>query len=620
MKKLRNLLLMLLSLIVMTYTGCKMDNNDDDNDDVNVPVLSDDEIAAIEQSYADVSATVDGLLLSDDPVQEFQDNLSAVIAFENVEDAWIAEDALVVKFEKGGKAIWYASHDYIIPPYGEADIDNLFKEFTERIPVGDTTALLLNQQAGDENRPYCGQIINHLKTKFEANKYKVTVVNGSSVNLGFMASGFAGYGAYFFISHGIFDGTRTWVMTGEEPNTSDPLGKLLRDLYAKWFKEEICIGGCREKRNGNWETVNFYLFSDKYVSGMYPANSFPNSLIYLVACQGMKNLNLAQAYVAAGAGVVIGWDETNCLGQATGKLLFDLLLGGMTVEEAFAAIPVDSKVDKCEVAAGAKLTYYPASGKDIVLVMPKEAEIIITTPVAGETYADRLQQLTGYMSNVVAITNGVVELNGVATTLEVQNDTNFSQPLLINNGTNTIKVTCIGKNDKDETVTKTKEITVIGELAPIDIFTELRWNTPASDVDFHLLKPGAGIGDLWTSSDCYYQNMNTSWGAFLDVDDVEGYGPEHITVPAAQEEGDYTLCIHYYDEDGQGTTQAFVSVSVQNGEMQSFGPFTLSNDGTNGSGDVWEVCTINFPTGVITPLNTYHNLGKSKSNQFLPKK
>ncbi len=73
---------------------------------------------------------------------------------------------------------------------------------------------------------------------------------------------------------------------------------------------------------------------------MYGSNSFPNSLIYLVACQGIKNINLADALVDAGAGVVIAWDETNCLGQATGKLLFDLLLGGATVQEAMAALPM----------------------------------------------------------------------------------------------------------------------------------------------------------------------------------------------------------------------------------------------------------------------------------------
>jgi uncharacterized protein YfaP (DUF2135 family) len=409
-------------------------------------------------------------------------------------------------------------------------------------------------------------------------------------------------------------------MTGEEPDLDDPIGKLLHDLYAQWFKDEILVAGCKEKRGGEWKSIKFYCFSDKYVSAMYGGNSFPNSLIYLVACQGMKNLNLAKAYVAAGAGVVIGWDETNCLGQATGKLLFDIMLGGPTVEEAFAAIPAESKNDKCAVNAGANLIYYPSAGKDIVLVKAKEAEIIINTPVAGETYEERVQTLDGYMSNVKEITNGVVELNGVPTTLTVQNDTNFNQPLLINNGTNTIKVTCIGINEFDESVSKTKEITIEGELAPIDIFTELRWNTPTADVDFHLLRPGSGIGDLWSSNDCYYQNMQTSWGAFLDVDDVEGYGPEHITVPGAQEEGDYTLCIHYYSKDQDETTQSFVSVSVKNGEMQSFGPYSMSNDGGNGSGDVWVVCTINFPTGEITPVNEYHNLGKFKSNQYLPPK
>ncbi len=612
MKKLLYLLSIVLLWFMMTYSSCL--NNDDPEPgpgpDPDVPELSEEEKQVVRETYMNVANIVDELLLTDDPLAAFSSNLASVQSIDNVEDAFIEGEAMVVKFAKAGKIIWYASNDYIIPPYGGKGFEE-FDDILERIPVGDSTALLLNQQAGDEGRPYCGQVINHVKAKFEKNNYTVTVKSGSAVDINLISSGFTGYGAYFFISHGVYAGGRTYIMTGQEPDENSILHLLLTDLFSDWYKDRIIIGGCKEKRGGQMKSVKFYCFSDKLISSIYPANSFPNSLIYLVACQGMKNTNLAQAYNNAGAGVVIGWDETNCLGQSSGKLLFNLMLGGMTVEKALAAMPAESKNDKCAVTAGANLIFYPSSGKDIVLVKDKEADIIINTPVNGETYAERVQTLDGYMSNVKLINSGVVELNGVPTTLTVVGDTNFSQPLLINNGNNTVKVTCEGTNIYDETVTKTKEITVIGELAPIDIFTELRWNTPAADVDFHLLKPGAGIGQLWTSDDCYYSNMNTTWGAFLDVDDVEGYGPEHITVPSATIEGDYTLCIHYYDDDGDGSTSGFVSVSVNNGEMQSFGPYSMSNSGADGSGDVWVVCTINFPSGDITPVNAYHNLGKS---------
>ena len=618
MKNSKVFFIALVAMLILVFNGCEelFDNKDKDDEPEEI---TQEQVEAIKESFNEVSSTMDNLLLDGDPLGAFENGLASIQNTENVEDAWIEDAAMIVKFKNGGKVMWYADNDLIIPPYGDKNAVNT-DDLMERIPVGDSTALLLNQQSGDENRPYCGRIINSLKTKFEKNNYDVTVKNGADINLAFMANGFAGYGAYFYISHGAYDGSRTWIMTGEEPDRSDFLGRLLDDLYSEWFKDEIAVAGCREKRNGEWEVVKFYMFSDKYVSGMYSGNAFPNSLIYLVACQGMKNTNLASAYVNAGAGVVIGWDETNCLGQSSGKLLFDVMLGGPTVEEAFAAMPGESKKDVCAVDAGANLVYYPSAGKDIVLVEEKEAEIIINTPVAGGTYTERVQTLSGYMSNVVEIEDGVVELNGVPTTLEIQGDTNFSQPLLINNGDNHIKVTCIGVNDRDETVTKTKEITVEGDLQAIDIFTELRWNTPASDVDFHLVPPGYGVGDLWTSNDCYYSNMNTSWGATLDVDDVEGYGPEHITVSSVTEEGEYTLFIHFYDEDGAGTTQGFVSVSVQNGEMQNFGPYTMTNDGGDGSGDVWEVCKFSFPSGEIIPVNQYHNLGKSLSNKKKKKK
>jgi hypothetical protein len=61
-----------------------------------------------------------------------------------------------------------------------------------------------------------------------------------------------------------------------------------------------------------------------------------------------------------------------------------------------------------------------------------------------------------------------------------------------------------------------------GNFSPLDLWTELRWNA-STDVDFHLLAPGAALpGEFWTVSDCYYSNKTPSWAAFLDVDNTSG--------------------------------------------------------------------------------------------------
>ena len=63
----------------------------------------------------------------------------------------------------------------------------------------------------------------------------------------------------------------------------------------------------------------------------------------------------------------------------------------------------------------------------------------------------------------------------------------------------------------------------------------LEWNTNFHDVDLHLVRGG---GTPFSNDDCYYANLSPDWGVpgdtsdnpFLDVDDLDGYGPETINL------------------------------------------------------------------------------------------
>lgn len=608
-----------LFFLVIIFFSCK---KKDSSGDPGVSI-TDEQKAAITNSYNEISSNVDTFLLANDPINKMNQYLDQIRNLAEVESAWVKDIALYVKFKNAGQVCWYIPIPYTIPPYGG------LKSITEpgtRIPVGNKFACLINQQSNDESRPYCASIINDLDQEFRDNGYETTIVNAKNATLNFFQSSFRSYGAVFLITHGIYDGKRTWLVSGQEiPTNQSPLAELLNKYFEMWTSGFIIMGTLMEKRSGSFTPVKYYCFSDKFVSSSYGAGSLPNSLIYTVACQTFQGTTqLAEAYHNGGAGVFIGWDETNCAGQGTGKLLFDLLLGGMTVEEAFTALPSDSKLDiSNDFINGhpdANLKFFPASGKDICLVAEKHAWIVITSPDDGQSYSDRVLNLEGHVDSVEKVINGIIEVNGVPTMMQLTDDTHFNQSIVINNGINTIKVTAKGKQSNGVTVVGAKQITINGTLANIDIFTELRWNTNQTDIDFHMLPPGGALGDLWTSTDCCYHYKNTSWGGYLDVDNTHGYGPEHISVPAATMPGTYRLFVHYYDDAGGGVTQAFVDVSAKNGPMQKFGPYTLVNDGGDNAGDLWEVCTVTFPGGAITPVNKYYSLGLNYKNSNLPPK
>lgn len=100
------------------------------------------------------------------------------------------------------------------------------------------------------------------------------------------------------------------------------------------------------------------------------------------------------------------------------------------------------------------------------------------------------------------------------------------------------------------------------------LWVELSWALPGDDLDLHLLRPG---GTLWTSGDCHWQNCQEralDWGVTgdavddpsLDLDDVEGTGPENINIQAP-EPGTFSIWVHDHpDSDVLQTNPAMVRV------------------------------------------------------------
>lgn len=136
---------------------------------------------------------------------------------------------------------------------------------------------------------------------------------------------------------------------------------------------------------------------------------------------------------------------------------------------------------------------------------------------------------------------------------------------------------------------------------------QLTWDTgPSSDIDLHLLRPG---GSMNSGDDCYYgncQGVPLEWGAagaagnpILDVDDVEGYGPENIFIVSGAEAGEYRVVVHNYDDSP--STRATVKLFFNDVEAARFTSAAL--DSPNNT--YWEVAKVRITTSQITTVNTY---------------
>ena len=144
---------------------------------------------------------------------------------------------------------------------------------------------------------------------------------------------------------------------------------------------------------------------------------------------------------------------------------------------------------------------------------------------------------------------------------------------------------------------------------------KLSWDSNLTDVDSHLLAPNGAFFDC--DSDCHFGNPSPDWGVqgdwdddpFLDVDDVDGNGPEHINMTEPQP-GTYTFIVHYYDDTYDGswpdTANAIVEVSSYGNVIATFGPEHLASTNWN-----WDVFTIDWPSATVTQLGNVYQVPQS---------
>ena len=130
----------------------------------------------------------------------------------------------------------------------------------------------------------------------------------------------------------------------------------------------------------------------------------------------------------------------------------------------------------------------------------------------------------------------------------------------------------------------------------------LNWGATPPDLDSHLLTP-----DIEGSTHhIYYDNIGSYTAvpyAKLDTDDIDGYGPETITISQLFT-GTYTYYIRNFTGGSEGLKNSGAVAQVYSGESCAA---TIIEVPTDTDGLYWYVCDIDGVTGDITVVNQIQN-------------
>jgi uncharacterized protein YfaP (DUF2135 family) len=572
------------------------------------------------QAHNFVDSIAGEALLSDDPVAAFNVLLPQIIGRPGIESASVKDYTLFVKYQHGGLETWSDQPQRFSPPYIERNKPNTSSELNntnhleERVEpgiVGNKRVCLINQVYHDEKWLEERKITTDLQKEFTSQGFSVDVYNGNEAGLSFFQDGIQDYGTIFFNTHGVLDDSNvTWIYTGDE--ITNFLDEILGEYYEFWYTGQIAVGELEENRNGQRTRVKYLKISSKFFKENHEDESFANSLFYLVACHGLENDDLAKALYQKGCQTIVGWDNSNRKGAPVGKEFYRLMLAGKNVGEAFATITPESLIDQYTQGneqITAKLTYFPQPDGALATLFDTPGNILpieITSVSNNQIMTNRVVRIAGRIKDALSLSSATLSVNGSAVKLQYDANFYFDQDIDLQSGTNVIKITATGIHTDGNPAFGQTSVNLIGNFPALALWTKLRWNSDATDVDLHLLAAGASTDDLFSENDCYFDNKNTLWNAFLDVDDIDGWGPEHITIPNTPAPGLYTLVVHYWDSHSGVNPSAFISVMTKSESWNSENlNLNLERSYIDfSSGDAYAVCYIEFPSGKIYPIGT----------------
>jgi len=245
----------------------------------------------------------------------------------------------------------------------------------------------------------------------------------------------------------------------------------------------------------------------------------------------------------------------------------------------------------------------------------------IISPIHEASYSSNVVTLSGTVQ--MEMPNGdivdfdgntaTLTLNGVDQQVGVNSNGHFNAQIGINQGYNTLRMRASSQGGDTG---YSDSLVIYGDFAADDIVVILGWNTPTSDLDLHVWNPAG--------EHCYYGHPSISEG-FLDIDDVEGYGPETFTAQNALN-GTYTVMINSYSLDSDDYSDAGVTLVLDGATPQTFGPHhfvTADGNGTNPSA-WWTVIEFTMNAGTksqeVVPSDPERMAKIQEDIQSLPRK
>ena len=395
--------------LLVSTSSCKSD------DDLTYSAEADSLLDVYSAKLESIMTVAGDIFMNSNSPKEASKSFGEIRSIEGVKRVYSNNNAFYVEIEGWGVLPYiYSGYDTtkgINTRKANENVVNDTRAVVGKIENGHTfnngkKVCIINQQAGDDitkislyvdkmyfNFESKGTSISEMCKNFEDCGFTVKPFEGAEVTKEVYSEKLFEYDLVFILTHGGIDSeNRHWLLTGEEfdPVQHGWFKSLIRRLYSEdrlkeinkaeleelleLTKTKLRIAAIDEWHNGV-KTIGYYLLvSEEYLESSKESFKNKNAIVYNCACHSLQgNTNLADVFLTRGAACYLGWTETDCRGSYAGKLLFNNMLNGQSVGDAYDALPDDFSRSPGDHGAFLDIVYSKTrkDGHSICITRPK---------------------------------------------------------------------------------------------------------------------------------------------------------------------------------------------------------------------------------------------------------
>lgn len=353
-KTLLKCLALLAFALPLAFASCSSSSDGDDDWDWDDEDF-DPDLMELCVHVCKVANNVADIYMECNSIEELEKYAEDIKDMRYVEDVYFTNTTMFVEIKDYGPVMYS-----FFPKEDNFDIDDMMESTVrtrdDHPMLGLKKAVVINQTYQDEKFDRTRYASNQVLDLFNAHGIEAKPRNDAGLD--FYKDEIFDYDLIYIMTHGSYNPNRKchFLYTKDSPSEKETatLDPEYAHPYMNYARDEVRLAMLKETRGGEEVGIWYLAISEFYIQN-YSTKEFKNpAIVYCGACETMKgpgnnivngvptdtiDKSMARVFAAKKAGMYLGFDESNSIGEQSGLYFFQRLLSGMSLVNSYEDLP-----------------------------------------------------------------------------------------------------------------------------------------------------------------------------------------------------------------------------------------------------------------------------------------